>query len=151
MYLDLPRKYHPKENDLYSDLVNFLNSWGNMRSRQASRNSSSDVVGQIFGPFRERAHKVPIHKNTLITKNGIGCIAPHPVRPPLQLPSALAKLYTSVPTSYHSANGDTNQTELRQCQGTTTTGTTKCSTISQKNDYISTSFNKSDQKWYIIL
>ena len=35
--------------------------------------------------------------------------------PPLQLPSALAKLYTSVGT-YHSANGDTNQTELRQCK-----------------------------------
>ena len=32
----------------------------------------------------------------------------------------------------------------RSAQGTTTTGTTKFSTISQKNDYISTSFNKSD-------
>ena len=70
-----------------------------MPSRQASRNSSSDVVGQIFGPFRKRAHKVPIHKNTLITKNGVGCIAPHPIGPLSKLPSALAKLYTSVPTT----------------------------------------------------
>ena len=30
----------------------------------------------------------------------------------------------------------------RLVQGTTTTGTTEFSTISQKNDYISTSFNK---------
>ena len=84
-----------------------------MPRRQASRNSSSDVVGQLFGPFRKRAHKVPIHKNTLITKNGVGCIAPHPVA---HSPTAFGLGETIYLCTYHSANGDTNQTELRQCK-----------------------------------
>ena len=57
-------------------------------------------------------------------------------------PDAVSHVHAEIAAQYLDDSGGPNVGSTNQ--GTTTTGTTEFSTISQKNDYISTSFNKLD-------